>query len=170
MNNGQVAAAVVGGYVLGRTRKARLAVTLAAVAAGRGVGGLGKARGLMKTPEVEGLTKTLRGQLVSAGRAAAVNAIGHRVDALSDRLEHGASTLRGEPSDEGEAAESREEEPTEDKRGSSRRETKSGSGSASKSRTGTKKSSSSTESKSKGGSRASSRASDSRGSAQRNRG
>ncbi|MEU6079387.1 hypothetical protein [Streptomyces sp. NPDC047108] len=179
MNNGQVAAAVAGGYILGRTRKARLAVTLAALAAGRRVGspGLGKALDLVKTPEVERLVGTLRGQLVSAGRAAAVNAVGHRVDALSDRLEQGTSTLRGRPSSGAEATEDDDEEPADSKRRSTQRQSKAGTGTASRAKSGSgtsskaksgaasKKSTSSSGSTGKGSSRRSSGAGDSRGSA-----
>ncbi|MEV6318175.1 hypothetical protein [Streptomyces sp. NPDC051776] len=114
MKNGQAVLAVVGGYVLGRTRKTRLALGLAALAASRGLGsrGLGEVGGLMKSPEAERLAKDLRERLATVGRAALTGAVGHRVDALSDRIEKRTSVLRGGPSggEEAGAAEPGDEE------------------------------------------------------------
>ena len=111
--NGQVGLALAGGYLMGRRHKMRLALTLAGMAAGRRLAsgrptaGLGQA----KSSELGKLTKEVRGQLVSAGRTAAVSAASQRIDALSDRLEARATSLRAAPG-ESEAEEEPPERPT----------------------------------------------------------
>ncbi|MEU1804660.1 hypothetical protein [Streptomyces sp. NPDC019937] len=92
MKNGQVALAFTSGYLFGRGHKVGWALTLAGMAAGRRL-----ASGHVPDA-VQGLASSeigrLRGQLVSAGRSAALSAASHRMDALSDRLEQRASSLR----------------------------------------------------------------------------
>jgi hypothetical protein len=100
MNKGtRIGLAVGFGYLLGRRRKLRTALTLAAaVAAGRASrhpGGLLK-RGsdlLHTSPHLSNLTN-LGGPLVNAGKAAATAAAGSRVDALSGKLRDSADALR----------------------------------------------------------------------------
>ncbi|MFC4018794.1 hypothetical protein ACFOW4_12690 [Micromonospora sp. GCM10011542] len=100
MNKGtRIGLAVGFGYLLGRRRKLRTALTLAAaVAAGRASrhpGGLLK-RGtdvLHSSPHLNNLSK-LGGPLVNAGKAAATAAAGSRVDALSGKLRDSADALR----------------------------------------------------------------------------
>lgn len=92
MKNGQVALAFAGGYLFGRGHKVGWALTLAGMAAGRRLTS-------GHVPEaVQGLASSeigrLREQLVSAGRSAALSAASHRMDALSDRLERRATSLR----------------------------------------------------------------------------
>ncbi|MDF3293028.1 hypothetical protein [Streptomyces silvisoli] len=120
MKNGQVALALAGGYLLGRYHKMRWALALAGAAAGKRAAGvatgkqLGRASGLLQSPEVGRLAKDIRGDLLAAGRSAAVAAVGTRINDLSDRMEERAASLR-EPSgdeaegDEGEEATSRGE-------------------------------------------------------------
>ena len=94
MSNGaKVAMAVGAGYMLGRTKKMRLALMLAAA------GITGKfpttptalvARGLKSlgaSADVSQLTEQLRGELLNAGRAAALSAATHQIDSLNDRLQ-----------------------------------------------------------------------------------
>lgn len=98
--NGIVIAVAVGvGYLLGRTRKLKLVMSLAAA---RASGRLGKrSAGLVKqgtellgsSPEVKTLTDTVRGRLVEAGKAAAVAAVNSQIDALSDRLQERTRSL-----------------------------------------------------------------------------
>ncbi|MET7863964.1 hypothetical protein [Micromonospora taraxaci] len=95
----RIGLAVGFGYLLGRRRKLRTALTLAAaVAAGRASrdpGGLLK-RGtdvLHASPALSNLSR-LGGPLVNAGRAAANAAAGSGVDALSGRLRSSADALR----------------------------------------------------------------------------
>jgi len=94
MSNGaKVALAVGAGYMLGRTRKMRLALMLAAA------GVTGKfpttptalvAQGLKSlgaNADVTQLTEQLRGELLNAGRAAALTAATSQIDALNNRLQ-----------------------------------------------------------------------------------
>src|SRR5262245_22295004 len=94
MSNGaKVAMAVGAGYMLGRTKKMRLALMLAAA------GITGKfpttptalvARGLKSlgaNADVGQLTEQLRSELLNAGRAAALSAATHQIDSLNDRLQ-----------------------------------------------------------------------------------
>ncbi|MEV7330792.1 hypothetical protein [Micromonospora sp. NPDC093244] len=95
----RIGLAVGFGYLLGRRRKLRTALTLAAaVAAGRASkhpGGLLK-RGtdaLQSSPQLGNLSR-LGGPLVNAGRAAATAAAGSGVDALTGKLRGSADALR----------------------------------------------------------------------------
>ena len=103
----QVALAVGAGYVLGRRRKARLALMLGGAAATGGFGGVtrqllkrgthlvGSSDALGKiSPELGEVTDMIRGDLVDVGKAAALTAVRGRIDRMSDRLADRASTLR----------------------------------------------------------------------------
>jgi hypothetical protein len=102
----QTAAAIGVGYLLGRNRKFRTAALMAAGAAmgGGAVGGpivrqgtkiLGSAEVLEKvTPQLSALVDVVRGDLVSAGKAAATAAVSNRVDALTDSLHDRAERVR----------------------------------------------------------------------------
>ncbi|MEU0845084.1 hypothetical protein ABZ370_37230 [Streptomyces sp. NPDC005962] len=92
MKNGQVALAFTGGYLFGRGHRVGLALTLAGMAAGRRIASGHLPGGVQDLASSE--IGRLRGQLVSAGRSAALSAASHRMDALSDRLEERASSLR----------------------------------------------------------------------------
>ena len=108
MKGGTRAAVAIGvGYVLGRRRKMRLATVLAAGAATGGIAGLGGSalrRGAEALGSTEALGKlapqfgdiagTVRGDLVEAGKAAAVAAVTGRIDALTDSLHDRAESLR----------------------------------------------------------------------------
>ncbi len=92
-NGGKVALAVGAGYLLGRTKKMRLALMLAAA------GVTGKfpttptalvAQGLKSlgaNADVTQLTEQLRGELLNAGRAAALSAATSQIQSLNDRLQ-----------------------------------------------------------------------------------
>ncbi|SCL40233.1 hypothetical protein GA0074692_5690 [Micromonospora pallida] len=87
------------GYVLGRRRRLRTALTLAAaVAAGRmsrDPAGLSKLGELLPgSPHLHSLSR-LGAPLVGAGRAAAAAAVGSGIDSVSDRLRSRADALRG---------------------------------------------------------------------------
>ena len=111
----QIAVAVVGGYVLGRSRKTRLAILLALAAAGGGKLPIGPEDLLRKSPlggPLDKLTGDLRSQIVDAGMNVAKKAASSRIDSLSDRLQERAETLRGTGGRaETEAEEPEEEEP-----------------------------------------------------------
>ncbi|MGR6322451.1 hypothetical protein Q2K19_13355 [Micromonospora soli] len=94
----RIALAVGFGYVVGRRRKLRTALTLAAaVAAGRASknpGGLLKyGTDLLTSPHLGSLTR-LGGPLATAGKAAASAAAGGGIDALSGKLRDSADALR----------------------------------------------------------------------------
>ncbi|MEW2332067.1 hypothetical protein AB0880_30235 [Micromonospora chersina] len=116
----RVALAVGFGYLLGRRKKMRTALTLAAaVAAGRASqrpGGLKQlGTDLLNVPQLGGLGK-LGAPLATAGKAAATAAAGSGIDALSGKLRGGADALRrksaGGQSDAGRP----DEEPADDER------------------------------------------------------
>lgn len=97
----QVAVAVAAGYFLGRTRRMKLALMLAAAGAtGRFPAGPRDLveRGtkmLASSPEVAKLGESVKGELVEAARAALVTAAGNRIDNLNNRLQStGKDTLR----------------------------------------------------------------------------
>lgn len=112
-----LAAAVIGGYVLGRTKKGRLALTAATYLAGRRFGlqprqlAAEGMRRLGEIPQVAELQEQLRGEALDAGRKA-VTAVANRsltslADALSERT---AQLSSADEADEAEEAEEGEEE------------------------------------------------------------
>ncbi|MEU1685984.1 hypothetical protein [Micromonospora sp. NPDC005707] len=115
----RVALAVGFGYLLGRRKKMRTALTLAAaVAAGRASqrpGGLKQlGADLMNVnPQLGGLGK-LGGPLATAGKAAATAAAGSGIDALSGKLRGSADALRRKTAGDGGGR--ADEEPTDGER------------------------------------------------------
>src|SRR5690349_20753938 len=94
MSNGaKVAMAVGAGYMLGRTKKMRLALMLAAAGitgkfpssptalVGKGLQSLGA------SADVSQLTEQLRSELLTAGRAAALSAATNQIESLNERLQ-----------------------------------------------------------------------------------
>jgi hypothetical protein len=112
----RIAVGVGVGYLLGRTRKGRLALTLAAAGAtGRlstDPAALARqgAKLLGSSAEAKELTGTLRDRLVEAGKAAAVSAASSQVDALSGRIQDRTASLRGRPADADEEADDHEDD------------------------------------------------------------
>ncbi|CAL9662705.1 hypothetical protein [Streptomyces sp. enrichment culture] len=101
-NRAAMAAAVAGGYLLGRTKKAKLAFAVGSYLVGRRAGlspgrilgqGLG---GLQRTPQVQELTDQVRGELLTAGRAAVTAAANRRLTGLADTLRDRTDALTGE--------------------------------------------------------------------------
>jgi hypothetical protein len=103
----QAALAVGAGYLLGRTHKTKWALGLAAVAATGKFGGvsgqlikrgsqlLGSTDALGKlAPQLTEVTELIRGDLVDAGKAAALSAVRGRIDNLSDRIQDQADAFR----------------------------------------------------------------------------
>ncbi|MEU2722483.1 hypothetical protein [Streptomyces smyrnaeus] len=97
-----VLAAVAGGYFLGRTRKAKLALTVGSVVAGRRLGldpqellrqGIQK---LAETPQFEELTDQVKHQLVAAARTAVSSTANRRLESLADALRDRRDRLGGE--------------------------------------------------------------------------
>jgi Mg-chelatase subunit ChlI len=109
----QIAVAVAGGYLLGRTRKTRLAAFLALLAAG-GKLPIDQRELLRRTPlgePLEKLTGNLRSQLVDAGMSVAKKAASSRIDSFSDKLQQRAESMRGTGSVAPEEEEEEEEMP-----------------------------------------------------------
>ncbi|MFD5747493.1 histone protein [Streptomyces sp. NPDC127033] len=110
-----LATAVLGGYVLGRTRKGRLALTVAMAVAGRGLGfgpgGLAAegARRLTDVPQVTEMKEHVREQGVEAARGA-LSAVSDRVmGSLADTIS-GRTTRLSQKDDEDEEQEPEEEQ------------------------------------------------------------
>ncbi|MFD0318714.1 hypothetical protein [Streptomyces flavalbus] len=103
MNDTKVAltAAVAGGYLLGRTRKARLAIAVASYLAGRRLGlspgqlVAASLTRLQQAPEFQELSDQVRGELLRTGRAAVTAAANRRVTALADTLRERTEALGG---------------------------------------------------------------------------
>lgn len=87
----RVALGFAGGYFLGRTKKMKLALMLAGMAAGRRGGGASGllAQGsklLSASPELSRLTDEVRGRLLQAGKGAALAVAARQVESLTDRV------------------------------------------------------------------------------------
>ncbi|WP_438493248.1 hypothetical protein [Streptomyces asiaticus] len=117
MKNCRVALAFVSGYLFGRGHRGTLVLGLAGLAAGKrltsGINPPGAEQ--LKSSELGRLGQDIGSRLVSAGREAAMSAASNRMDALSDRLERRAETLRtggagGREPEAGEAGEDEEPE------------------------------------------------------------
>jgi hypothetical protein len=94
----KVGVAVAGGYLLGRTKKARLAIALGSWLLGKKLDPkeLGKEafQQLSQRPEFAKLTGDMRGELLSVGRAAAIAAMNSRIERLATSLDSRTSQLR----------------------------------------------------------------------------
>lgn len=103
-----LAAAVVGGYVLGRTKKGKLAVTAVTYLVGRRLGGPRQlaAEGMRRigeVPQVADLGEQIRSEGVDAVRNAVTAVAGRRMGALADKVSSRAAGLTGkDQSDEDE--------------------------------------------------------------------
>ncbi|MCC3329341.1 hypothetical protein [Nocardia abscessus] len=113
---GKIALGVGIGYLLGRTRKMRFALSLAGAAmAKRSTGTPGdlleRGTSLLKSsPELTRITDTVRGELLGAARSAAVTAASNRLDALNTRLQQGSTLLADEDRRGSRATDSDEDE------------------------------------------------------------
>ncbi|MEU5388931.1 hypothetical protein [Kitasatospora cineracea] len=104
-----MAAAVVGGYFLGRWHKARWALALAGLAAGKRIStnpGVLIGQLLESSPQLRGLVDEMRGDLTEAGKNAVVAAASNRMGSLTDRLQQQTDAVRDRA-----AARDRDEEP-----------------------------------------------------------
>ncbi|MEV7797019.1 hypothetical protein [Streptomyces sp. NPDC087512] len=100
-NKAAMAAAIAGGYLLGRTRKGKLAFAVGSYLAGRRIGlspaqvlsqGLGR---LQLTPQFQELSDQVRGELLAAGRTAVTAAANRRLTGLADALRDRTDALAG---------------------------------------------------------------------------
>ncbi|GHE95159.1 hypothetical protein E5082_22585 [Streptomyces griseoluteus] len=114
--NAKIAAALVGGYVLGRTKKAKMAIGLGMFLAGkkldldpRRIGTL-----IAESPALAGLNAQVRKELVETTKAAATEALTKRAtglaDSLADSISQRTKALDGPQDDEAEDEEGDEEE------------------------------------------------------------
>ncbi|NYI05064.1 hypothetical protein [Allostreptomyces psammosilenae] len=102
MASTKLGAALVGGYVLGRTRKTKLALATALWLAGKGLRPGQLARSVAGSPALGELNKRVRDELLRAGKSAATTALTARADRLADSLDERTRALRrhGEHTDE----------------------------------------------------------------------
>lgn len=94
----RVALGVAGGYLLGRTKKMKLALMLGGMAAGRSAGGPGGllaqgARLIAGSPELSKLTDEIKARLLDAGKQAAVAAASRQIEGLTDRVTQRTTSL-----------------------------------------------------------------------------
>ncbi|MGP4083622.1 hypothetical protein [Streptomyces sp. KR55] len=113
MNNAKIGTALIGGYVLGRRRKAGVALGLALAMAARRAKGGDLAKAL--TPVLGNLNRQVRTELTSASKAAASSVLSAQADHLADALHERTLGLQGkrderEPREEREDVERDEEE------------------------------------------------------------
>ncbi|MFJ3659251.1 hypothetical protein ACIPPM_02140 [Streptomyces sp. NPDC090119] len=96
MTNAKIGTALVGGYLLGRTKKAKLAIGLGMFLAGKKLSldpqQLGRL--VAGSPLLSGLTEQVRDDLLTATRSAASTALTSRVNQLSESLSEKAHALR----------------------------------------------------------------------------
>ncbi|WP_328624290.1 histone protein [Streptomyces sp. NBC_00353] len=125
-----LAAALVGGYVLGRTKKGKLALSVATYLAGKRFGleprqlATEGMRRLGEIPQVAELQDQLKGEFLEAGRKAVTAAATRGMGTLSDTLRDRTASLgkkeeaepeeEYEPEEEEEEPEEEEEEPEEE--------------------------------------------------------
>jgi len=92
--NTKLGAAVVGGYILGRTKKGMAAARFAMWLSGSPQV-MNAARTALAAPEVKQVTDQLSGPLADTARKAALAAVLNRVGALNDTLVKGTNRLQG---------------------------------------------------------------------------
>ncbi|MBL1102297.1 hypothetical protein [Streptomyces coffeae] len=112
-SNGKIAIAVAGGYLLGRTKKAKLAFGLGMMLAGKKISldPQALAKALADSPLLSGLNAQARKELVDAARTAATKAVTDRANTLADSLHDRTLSLRGERDEaSADAEEEREDE------------------------------------------------------------
>ena len=105
MDNGRIAAAVIGGYLLGRTKKMKFAIMVGGALMGKKIPTdptqLLKLAGSMvdKSPELQRLDTAVRGRLMDAGKDAALSVASTRMEAFTDSLVNRVENL-GKPTAE----------------------------------------------------------------------
>ncbi|MFJ8199345.1 hypothetical protein [Streptomyces sp. NPDC096152] len=95
-NRVALGAAVAAGYTLGRTRKARLALAVGTYLAGRSLGvapGRAPADHPPGTRQLQELADQVRGELLTAGRAAVNAVVDRRLTRAADTLRHRTDAL-----------------------------------------------------------------------------
>ncbi|MEU6093435.1 ABC transporter substrate-binding protein [Streptomyces sp. NPDC047079] len=97
MKNAKLGAAVLAGYLLGRTKKAKLALSLGAMVAGSRVkpGQLGKL--LEDSPLLGNVSEQVRTELAGASKTAATTLLSAKAENLADALHERTAGLRERP-------------------------------------------------------------------------
>src|SRR6478609_4966035 len=102
----KIAMGVASGYLLGRRKKLRLAITVGSMLAGQKIATNPKAllaQGaelIEQNPELSKLSDQVRTQLFQAARAAAIATANNRMDALSDTIRERSDKLALGPGQE----------------------------------------------------------------------
>ncbi|MFF3753231.1 hypothetical protein ACFYYH_22645 [Streptomyces sp. NPDC002018] len=116
MNNAKIGVALVGGYVLGRTKKAKLAIGLGMFLAGKKLSldpqQLGKL--VANSPVLGSLNDQVRKELVGATKSAATSALTRRMNGLADSLHERTLDLQDHDDEGARAGRGREQEADED--------------------------------------------------------
>jgi len=109
MNNAGIGAALLGGYALGRTKKAKLAIGLGAMLAGSRIrpGCTGKA---LDTPFLSTVRRQVSTELADASKAAATSVLTAKAENLADAIHARTEGLQERAHHEGEDEEGRAEE------------------------------------------------------------
>jgi hypothetical protein len=117
----KIGSALAGGYLLGRTKKAKMAIGLAMWLAGKGRPRDWVRQGvitLAQTPEVQSLVKQARGPLVDSARGAATSTFNAQLGSLADGINRRTGLLTGEleplGSDEEDEYEDADQEPADE--------------------------------------------------------
>ncbi|MFJ8085819.1 ABC transporter substrate-binding protein [Streptomyces sp. NPDC096205] len=109
MDKAKIGTALLGGYLLGRSKKAKLAVGLGAMLAGSRIRPDQIGKTLQESPFLKDISKQVRSELTGAGKAAASSVLTAKADSLADALQARTSGLRqksrGAPDAEGDAEE-----------------------------------------------------------------
>ncbi|MFI9769278.1 hypothetical protein ACIHJG_20760 [Streptomyces sp. NPDC052415] len=116
MNNAKIGAALLGGYLLGRTKKGKLAIGMGAMLAGSRVNPVRVGKTLQESPLVNTLAQQVRTELGGAGKAAATTVLTAKADSLADALHARTNGLRqqAERAEEPEADEEDDRDGAED--------------------------------------------------------
>src|SRR6478735_7171209 len=102
----KIAVGVASGYLLGRTKKLRLAITVGSMLAGQRVATnpqalLKQASGLIeKNPELLKLQEQITGKLVESAKNAAVAAATSRLESFNTSLKDRGNTVKGQVLDD----------------------------------------------------------------------
>ncbi|QWF86033.1 hypothetical protein [Amycolatopsis sp. CA-230715] len=97
----KVAAAVAGGYLLGRRKKAKLAISLGAWLIGKKLALdpkkllTGVTQELVSSPQLSGLRDQVREEVLTTGKTVATTLLTNQAERLTDSLHERADGLRG---------------------------------------------------------------------------
>jgi hypothetical protein len=112
MSNTMTGAALLSGYVLGRTKKAKVAIAVASWVLRKKIDPKKVTSQITGSPALGALRDQMREELLTAGKEAAASAVAARADRLADALHQRTLSLRQE---EPGAAGDQEEEPRDER-------------------------------------------------------